>query len=149
MNKGRLLVGGLVAGVIINIAEGILNGGILGQAWKDWAAKTAAINQQPSPGTGLMLWTILALALGVLGVWMYAAIRPRFGAGPKTALRVAVFMWLAFWVSTALQSFALGNVPHELVEMGLVGGLIGVIVAMLAGAAIYKEDGSSVGQAAR
>jgi hypothetical protein len=149
MNKGRLLAGGLVAGIIINIAEGILNGAILGEAWKDWAARTAAINQQPSPRTGMLIWTILALALGFLGVWMYAAVRPRFGSGPRTALKVAFFMWLTFWVSTALQSFALGNVPRGLLAMGLIGGLIGIIVAMLAGAAIYKEGGSSSAQAAR
>jgi hypothetical protein len=144
MNKGRLVAGGLVAGVIINVAEGVINGGILGQAWKEWAAKTAAINQQPSPGTGMMIWTIMALALGFLGVWLYAAIRPRYGAGPRTALLTAFFLWLTFWVLAALQNMALGTVPIHLVMVGTFGGLIGVIAAMLAGAAIYKEDRSPV-----
>ena len=82
----------------------------------------------------------MALALGFLGVWLYAAIRPRYGAGPKTALRVAFFLWLTFWTLAALQNVALGTVPHNLVAVGMFGGLVGVIVAMLAGAAIYKED---------
>jgi hypothetical protein len=149
MNTGRFIAGGLVAGLIINVAEGIINGAILGGPWKEWAARTAAINQPPSEGAGMAIWTVMAFALGLIGVWLYAALRPRFGAGPKTALRAALFLWVTFWVLTALQNIALGTVPHHFVMVGTFGGLIGIIVAMLAGAAIYKEELPSATDAAR
>ena len=39
-------------------------------------------------------------ALGIAAVWLYAAIRPRYGAGPRTA----VIAGLAVWVMADLWS---------------------------------------------
>ena len=139
MNTGRMVAGGLVAGLIINVAEGIINGAILGERWKEWVAKTAAINQPPSQGTGMIIWTVMGFVIGLLGLWLYATIRPRYGPGPKTAFRVALFMWATCWILTALQNLALGTVPQNVVLIGVVGGLVVSIIAMLAGCAIYKE----------
>ena len=83
MNIGRLIAGGLVAGLIINIAEGVTNGAILGQQWKDRAAKMAPVTRQPTNAQAMILWTILAFALGLIAIWMYAAVRTRFGPAPK------------------------------------------------------------------
>jgi hypothetical protein len=139
VNTGRMVAGGLVSGLIINVGEGIVNGAILGERWKEWAAKTAAINQPPSPGTGMMIWTVMGFVIGLLGLWLYAAIRPRYGPGPKTAFRVALSVWVTGWILTALQNLALGSVPRDFVFVGAAGGLIVSSVAMLAGCAIYRE----------
>ena len=139
INSARVILGGLLAGLIINIAEGVTNGGILGGEWKAWAERVGA--HQPSGGQAMALWTCLAFALGLLSVWMYAAVRPRFGAGPKTAILIALVMWVIYWPLVAVQHLALGTVPGSLLWMGSIGGLIGMVAAMLAGAAVYKEQG--------
>jgi hypothetical protein len=139
INIGRLIVGGLVAGLIINIAEGVTNGAILGQQWKQWAAKMAPVTQQPTNAEAMTLWTILAFALGLIAIWMYAAVRPRFGAGPKTAIIVGLVLWILYWPLVTIQHTALGTVPLNMEITGDIGGLVGAILGVLAGAAIYKE----------
>lgn len=139
MNVGRLVLGGLVAGVIVNIVEGITNGAILGQQWKDWAARLAPVTQQPTPGQGMILWTILGFAIGLVAIWIYAAVRPRFGAGPKTALTVGIVLWIIYWPLVGLQHAALGTVPLGMLVTSSIGGLIAAVGSTLAGAAIYKE----------
>ena len=139
INVIRVILGGLLAGLIINIAEGVTNGAILGDKWKAWAAQVGPVTHQPTGGQAMTLWTILAFALGVISVWLYAAVRPRFGAGPKTALIIAIVVWILYWPLVAVQHMALGTVPMDLLLVGSIGGLIGMIVAMLAGGAVYKE----------
>jgi hypothetical protein len=139
MNIGRLIAGGLVAGLIINIAEGVTNGAILGQQWKQWAAKMAPVTQQPTNAQAMTLWTILAFALGLIAIWMYAAVRPRLGPGPKTAITVGLVLWILYWPLVTVQHAALGTVPLNMEVIGDIGGLAGAILGVLAGAAIYKE----------
>jgi len=37
------------------------------------------------------------IAFGLLMVWPYAAIRPRFGAGPMTAVVGGLFFWISVY----------------------------------------------------
>jgi hypothetical protein len=139
MNVARIIIGGLVAGLIINIAEGVTNGVLLGERWKAWAARLAPVTDQPSSGTAMALWTILAFALGIIAIWLYAAVRPRFGAGMKTAVIVGFVLWILYWPLVTIQHMALGTVPMHMLFMGDLGGLAGALLGTIAGAAIYKE----------
>jgi hypothetical protein len=139
MNIGRVIAGGLVAGLIINIAEGVTNGAILGQQWKNWAAKMATVTQPPTSAQAMILWTILAFAVGLIGIWMYAAIRTRFGPGPKTAMIAGLVLWILYWPLVTVQHSALGTVPLNMEIIGDIGGLVGAMLGVLAGAAVYKE----------
>ena len=140
MNTGRVMVGGLVAGIIIFVAEGITNGAILGEQWKAWGQRLGAAQSAPSSGAAMGFWAVIALALGIIGVWIYAAVRPRLGPGPMTALKIGFLLWILYWVLVAFEHTALGTVPAHLLIVGAVGGLIGVLCALLAGAALYKEE---------
>src|SRR5215470_20425788 len=92
INLRRMVLGGLVAGAVINLVEFIAHGLILKNAW---AVGMAALGRTVGVSTTSRLvfigWGFLA---GVLAVWLYAGIRPRYGAGPKTAVRAG----LAFWI---------------------------------------------------
>jgi hypothetical protein len=140
VNWLRVALGGLLAGLIIDITEGVTNGAVLGSAWKTWAEKVGPVTHQPSRAEATALWTFLAFALGLISVWMYAAVRPRFGTGPRTAIIVAVVMWVTYWPLVAVQQLALGTVPTGLLVIGSIGGLVGMVVALLAGSAVYKEQ---------
>ena len=83
INWQRVILGGLLAGVIINVVEWVVNGLIFAG---DWASVMKDLNRSgtfsPKQIVALNLWGFLT---GIAMIWLYAAIRPRYGAGPKTA----------------------------------------------------------------
>ena len=71
-------------------------------------------------------------------VWRYAAIRPRFGAGPRTAAIAGLYFWsLVSLVWTSL--FVLGIFPGGMFPLGAASWLIVVPAAALSGASPYSE----------
>src|SRR5438105_2546234 len=95
INFGRVLLGGIVAGFILNVGEWVLNGIVL-KSTMDTFFKRCGI---PQPGNHFLVIAIaITFVLGIVLVLGYAAIRPRFGAGPKTAIIAAVFPWLGIYV---------------------------------------------------
>ena len=83
INVGRVLLGGLLAGLVINISETILNVVVAGQAMEDG---TGARNLPPVGGSAIGGFVVITFLVGIVTVWLYAAIRPRFGPGPGTAV---------------------------------------------------------------
>jgi hypothetical protein len=132
INMGRVLLGGLVAGLILNIGEWVLNGIVLAKDMKDFFARC----NLPEPGTSFLTITFL---LGIVIVFGYAAIRSRFGPGPKTAIIAAILAWFCVYLYQNAIGFGLGIVPMRLLVIALAWGLVEYIVATLAGAALYKE----------
>ena len=87
INFGRVILGGLVAGLLMNVGEFLLNGVILHSAMVDWGTKH---NLPPEPSPSFYVAAIgLTFVLGIITVWVYALIRSRLGAGPKTAIVAA------------------------------------------------------------
>lgn len=137
INLSRVILGGLVAGLVIDICEGVLNGMVLAD---QWGAVMTSLNRPVTPSLKTMVaLNIWGFAAGILTIWIYAAIRPRFGAGPKTAMIAGLTMWAAaFALATAVPVFlhiypvglALTSVGIEIVEM---------LLAATAGAYFYKE----------
>ena len=137
INLGRVILGGLLAGVVINLVEGILNGVVFA---KQWAEVMTGLGKAAAPSVKqIIALNVWGFALGILTVWLYAAIRPRFGSGPRTAICAGVIVWfLAQAMGTAIPVFlhiytvglALSAVSVELVEM---------LIASVAGAYLYKE----------
>ena len=84
INWGKVLLGGLVAGIIIDVVEGILQGVILGPEWRQ--AMQALGHPLQETGLKMAVHVLLGLTYGLSAVCLYAAIRPRFGPGPMTAL---------------------------------------------------------------
>ena len=136
INMKGVVIGGLLAGLIINISETILNVPVLGA---DMEAAMKALNLPPVGGGAISGFVVGGFGLGVLLVWLYAAIRPRFGAGPKTATTTAVAVWLLAYVWPALGMGLTGVMPLRLLTIATIWGLAEVVVAALAGGWFYKE----------
>jgi len=146
INWQRVILGGLLAGVIINVVEWVVNGLIFAG---DWASVMKDLNRSgtfsPKQIVALNLWGFLT---GIAMIWLYAAIRPRYGAGPKTAACAGAAMWF--------MNYALGGVfpvithmfPLGLSAITLLIGLAEAIVAGLAGAWLYKEQNGGSPQVA-
>lgn len=138
INTGRVVLGGLLAGLIINIGEAILNLPILGATYQAALAEKGL----EESATGMLAWPLYAFAMGILGVWLYAAIRPRFGPGPRTAVYAGLALWLAAWGTFLVGNMALPIFPPSMMAIGLVWGLVEMPLATVAGAWVYREDGA-------
>jgi hypothetical protein len=76
---------------------------------------------------------------GIAGIWVYAAARPRYGAGAKTAAITGLGFWVLANALPSADSAAIGVFPARLMIVGSLFGLVAFIVASIAGAAVYKE----------
>jgi hypothetical protein len=136
INLKGVLIGGLLAGLIINVGESILNIPLLGAQME---AAMRALNLPPVGMGPIVVFLIGGFALGLILVWLYAAIRPRFGAGPKTALLAAIVLWFLAYFWPSLGMGLMGFMPMKLLLIAMAWGLAEVVIAALAGGALYKE----------
>ena len=136
MNYARIILGGLVAGVVLNIGEFLLNDVILGAQMK---AEFTRLNL-PDPGGPFIAVAVgLTFALGILLVMLYAMIRPRYGPGPKTAVCAASVVWFGVCLYCGIIYTLLLGFPMQFFVIGLVWCFIEYSVAAIAGAWLYKE----------
>jgi hypothetical protein len=138
---GRVLLGGLVAAIVWWICEGIVEGMILGA---DWNAAMLALGrsqaeQQAGMGRFMMYVTAWCILAGILGVWTYAAIRPRFGAGAKTAVIAGIALWCGIYLGPSILHWAMRLWPAKLTCVPLTAGFFESMLATVAGAWLYKE----------
>jgi len=135
INYGRVILGGLVAGVVINISEFLLNGVVFAREMED---AMRALNR-PMDNTMLVWFTLFGFALGVLAVWLYAAIRPRFGAGAKTGACAGLAVWFLSYVYPSAFFAIMHLFPRKLIAIGTLWGLPEILIATVVGAWLYKE----------
>jgi hypothetical protein len=137
MNWTRIVLGGVVASLAMFVMEGVA--GLLG-TMKIYAAMMQRLHLVEPVNAGAFVFDgLISLMFGVLIAWVYAAMRPRFGAGPKTALLAAIAVWAPLHVGGTGYQVVLGMVTvREGVILSSVGLVICCIAALIAGA-IYKE----------
>lgn len=136
INMKRVIVGGLVAGSIIIVSETILNAAVFGN---DVAAAISSSGVPAIGQGGMRTFVILAFALGIAIVWTYAAVRPRLGPGPMTALYVGALAWFFVYLFPGIGLTAMGLFQGRLTMVALLWGLVEVLIATNAGAYLYKE----------
>lgn len=138
INWSRVFLGGFVWVVAFNV--------VWMSAWyllleSGWMSAFAAQGRPWPQALGtLALWLFLTFGAGILTIWAYAAIRPQYGPGPKTAAGVAVVMWLLSGVGPTVWFAHLLLLPTGLIASSLAAEFIADVVATVAGAWLYKED---------
>jgi hypothetical protein len=136
INTGRVILGGLLAGLIINISESILNGVVFGE---EMNAAMAAINKPPIASSMIVWFIVLGFGLGILTIWLYAAIRPRFGPGAKTAVCAALAVWFFAYLYPNAFVMITNIFPRRMIATGTIWGLVEIVAASIAGAWLYRE----------
>jgi hypothetical protein len=140
-NRVRVLLGGLLAGVVINLVEFVTNGIILKA---DWGQAMQALGKSPNiTGSAIAIYNVWGLLVGIAAVWIYAAIRPRYGAGAGTAARAGVAAWFLAVLLANLANYPSGVFPTRLLIITAVVALFEIVVATIVGAWLYKEEGST------
>ena len=141
INWTRVILGGLLAGLIINIIDSIVSGVILEQLWTEAMVR---LNLSPAMGPGVItaFW-VMGFLWGLYALWLYVTIRPRFGPGPKTALITAVAVWIPAGLLSMVPPAVMHMFRYRLVAATVLVSLLELIAGTLIGAWIYKECAGS------
>ena len=146
INMNRVILGGVVAGIVGNVL-GYLADGVMFAP--QWAAGMKALGRPEFNVNQLIGFNIIGLAYGILAVWLYAAIRPRYGAGPKTAAYAGVAVWVIGILLPNVSFMGVtGFFPSNLTALTTSAGIIESVAAALAGAALYQEAADTAKSAA-
>jgi hypothetical protein len=140
INWARVFLGGLVAGAIINLFEFVTNGVFLAAEW-DAMMKSLGRTTFPTP-SGAVIFLIWGFLSGVGAIWLYAAIRPRFGPGVKTAVLTGFAFWALTTVLRTVDDAGVGHpllYPLHLLIILMAVCLVQSVAASVAGAWVYKE----------
>jgi hypothetical protein len=136
INIGKVVIGGVLAGAIIFISQGILNILVLGSQWSA-VAERHSLPQPPS--SVFAFYFLMAVILGCLAVWLYAAIRPRFGPGARTAMIAGIAAWGLYYGLMVMNYAAQGIWPVSGLVITAIWGLLELILATTLGARFYTE----------
>jgi hypothetical protein len=135
----RVLLGSLVWFVVYNV--------LTGAAWYSFLQSKSLAPFHPLLGRPFpqrtasvaVFFLALTLILGIFAVWFYAAIRPRYGPGPRTAACAGFALWLIIGLLPTLTSGGVFSFPPRLLFMEMVAKLVMIVLATLAGAWTYQE----------
>jgi len=141
INITRVFLGGLLAGLVICFGEFILGWVILG---RQWAEVLAEAGMGEFGGRQGALFSVVAILYGIALIWIYAAIRPRFGPGPKTAVVAGLTLWVVAWLLVCSYVIVLGVYPTGLLIAAIVWGMFELPIAAIAGAWLYQESDAAL-----
>ena len=135
INVKGVIVGGLVAGLVLNVIDFLV--------WGVWLAPDMAAAMQaagrPPIDNLIPLFVVLDFLFGIALVYLYAAVRPRFGAGPATAVKAGLFVWVLTGLLHSIAEAPMGLLPQRMYTVGTLVALVAFPLAAVAGAKFYKE----------
>lgn len=148
MNKiriSRMLFAGLVTFVVWVLVElvieGVIGNALFGRCLARELLQMTTIRHWGIPNQVLNI--AIALLNCTILAWLYAALRPMYGVGTKTALITSAF-GIVFTVSVTINAINMGLVPAK---VGLIECLYEAIefpIAMIAGAMAYEGISESL-----
>ena len=137
INYGRAILGGLLAGLIINVGEFVLNEVLFKKQLEEMVRQ----HNLPTPGVVFIATAVLlTFILGIVIVITYAMIRSYSGPGPKTAICAGLTFWFAIYVYAGILNSTLFGVEPSLMAIALVWGAGEYLLGALAGAWLYRES---------
>src|SRR3989454_4085165 len=136
INLARVFLGGLLAGLIINIFEYVLNGVVFASRWD---AYMKALGRQMRPGA-IPFFIVSTFVAGIGVVLLYAVARPRLCAGPKTAALAGIAYWFFAYAIPDANSIAANVGPGRLTLTLSLIFLFGVLIAFVFGGWVYQEQ---------
>jgi hypothetical protein len=135
INLARVLLGGLVSGLVANVI-----GYLFRLAFEEeMAAALTRLGLTEPAGRTVAILIALGFVYGIVAVWFYAAARPRFGAGIRTAVIVAIALWIVSSLLINVQFALLGLLEGNLPVIGTIADLVIITVSLVAGAWVYRE----------
>jgi hypothetical protein len=137
INNVHVLGGGILAGVIINVSGGV--------AWTTGLGKEYLRQlggSLPSRAIPLAIWW--GLLMGIVAVWLYVSLRAQYKTGFKTAALAGAVTWILGYALPSYAIWAFGFLSGPLFVHATAAALPQIMLATLAGSALYNWAGDSV-----
>ena len=142
VNWGRFVLGAVIVAVICFLSDGFLHQKVVHTQWLDLFAELGVAPPEHS-GLAMVWFVIFEAGRGFLTMYVYVLLRPRLGAGVRTAAWAGLVAWVAYSLTGPAQFVPLGLYSDSLWFTVAIYQLVFSIVAALAGAAPYKEGGAA------
>ena len=138
INTGKVVTGGLLAGLVFNIGDFVINAVLMAEDNRQFLTRLGLNPAAMENFQGMLPWIIIDFLMGILVVWTYAAIRPRFGQGQRTAVRAALIPFIG--ITLVLAGFtSMGVFTTAVFLKGTALSLINMALGAIAGAWAYSE----------
>lgn len=139
LNIRKVIIGGLVAGIVIiilNILVQFILGDRVQHEMNAWMPGSA--DRMNMSGAAIAVGIAMKFIIGIILVWIYAAVCPRFGSGARTAAYVAVCVWIlgAIFFSDFPLMGMISVLSYVIIEAMQ---FFSLLVATLVGARVYTE----------
>lgn len=139
VNSGKIVAGGLLAGLVLNIGDFLINGVFMAADFRAGMERLGLDPAAMESGSVALTWIAVDFLMGLLLVWTYAAMRPRFGPGPQTAILAAFPLFTA--VTLIMFGFTMmGFFTTGVFVKSTLFSLVNVAIGAIAGAWLYREN---------
>jgi hypothetical protein len=138
INASMVVAGGVVAALIFFVGDAIVNGTLLKAQWSE-ALKVVGMSSADEAFHHPTYFAVHDLLKSLIAVWLYAAIRPRFGSGPRTAVIAGIAVW-----ALVLPVPMIGLLPMRFLSLKFAAtwsilALVPIVAGTIAGAWVYRE----------
>lgn len=136
MNLPRVLLAGVVGGVVMNLNDFLMHGVILSSTYERYAV----FGTEPANP----LWfLVIAIMIGLAGALLFAKTRDSWGAGIKGGATFGVFVGLVAFFPQFYNSLVIKGFPYFLSWCWGGVSLIGWVLFGVVAALLYRPGGTS------
>src|SRR5262249_14857580 len=137
INFGRVIIAGIVAGVVLNVCD-VAGGMLLADQQKELISRLHLDPALMTDVSKAVPWIVIDFLVGMLMAFTYASIRPRFGPGPRTAITGGLLLYST--VTVLMYGFmSMGIFTREAFVGNAVVHLVAWLLGSLTAGALYKE----------
>jgi hypothetical protein len=137
INVARLIIGGLAAGAVANALDFVINTYLMVNEGTEMMQRLNL--RADMVESSMTTWIAVDFIYGMVLVFAYVAMRPRFGPGPKTAVIAGMSFWVAFTAVFAGLT-AMGIYTQQAFIKNAALAIVSTLAPVLVGAALYKEE---------
>jgi len=134
----RILVGGLLGGLLWNIWSVMMNFALLGKLYSEGQASGHFLTE-PRYGFFTGAWIGMLFLLGIGLAWLYAVARGTLGKGPVTALKVGLVVGLIAGFPSNFAQATWSPLPRMTALGWMLDTLGGCILATLVAGWYYRD----------
>ena len=139
INVGRMLLGGIVAGILLFLADGFIHSKLLHEHWLAAMKAAGRSIETEEHGSDMLYFAAFELLRGIGMAWVYAVFRTHYGPGPKTAICASLALWAIMFPIFFLQEVPLGFYSMTLLALWSLYEVVPSVIAGLVAGALYKD----------
>ncbi len=136
INYGRMILGGVLAGVVIWLTGFIFHGVLLAEKYKFYA-NVGSVLAEPRP-MGFPFYIVGIIISGLALSMMYVVGRKFGGPGPMTAIRVGLTVAL-FTTAGMAAEYTFYNLGGMVPLLSFANNIVGAVLGTLVAGGIYKD----------